>query len=87
VKVDVEGAEEDAVEGLFPLLERFKPKMVLEFNLRRCRQPEDLLRHLTDLYGGIRQVAFDGESHNVEHAALMDGDHVDDWLLFLEKPS
>jgi FkbM family methyltransferase len=87
IKVDVEGAEEAAVEGLFPLLERFKPKMVLEFNLARCTDPNDLLRRLRDLYGAVREIAFDGEAHDVETSALMDGGHREDWLLYLESGS
>lgn len=87
IKVDVEGAEEAAVEGLFPLLERFKPKMVLEFNLARCNRPEDFLRRLRDLYGAIREIAFDGEAHDVETSALMDAGHREDWLLYLESGS
>jgi FkbM family methyltransferase len=87
IKVDVEGAEEAVVEGLFPLLERFKPKMVLEFNLRRCNQPHELLKRLKDLYGVIREIAFDGDAHDVEHSALMDRGHGEDWLLYLEAGS
>jgi FkbM family methyltransferase len=83
VKVDVEGAEEAAIEGLFPVLETRKPRMVLEFNLARCAAPRQLLERLEALYGGISVVEFDGEAHPIGIEALLDVSHTEDWLLYL----
>jgi len=84
-KIDVEGAEESAVEGLFPVLQRDRPDMVLEFNAHRCAKPRDLVDRLESLYGVIRHVDFDAEAHATDKEALFDPAHQEDWLLFLSK--
>ncbi|MGA0602284.1 FkbM family methyltransferase [Caulobacter sp. KR2-114] len=86
VKVDVEGAEEAAIDGLWPILERDHPRMVLEFNRHRCRDPEGLLARLQDLYGALRCVDLDGEAPRVHAAEVLDEARIDDWLLFLGQP-
>jgi FkbM family methyltransferase len=83
VKVDVEGAEEAAVEGLFPLLERHKPNMVLEFNVQRCTAPRALIERLDRLYGALSYVDFDGEAHLATTDLLLDPSRTEDWLLYL----
>jgi FkbM family methyltransferase len=83
VKIDVEGAEEAAVEGLFPLLERYKPNMVLEFNALRCAAPRALLERLEALYGALAIVDFDGEAHATAMDVLLDPARREDWLLYL----
>lgn len=82
LKIDVEGAEEDVVEGLFPLLERDRPDMVLEFNVARCREPRALLARLSTLYGGVKSVEFDSKAHDRRPEALLDSSRHEDWLLY-----
>ncbi len=84
IKVDVEGAEEDAVMGLMPLLERHRPRMVLEFNPARCRDAGAFLDGLIGLYGGLQQVEFDGAAHPADKAALLSGASVEDAILYVE---
>ncbi|HLZ83193.1 MAG TPA: FkbM family methyltransferase [Caulobacteraceae bacterium] len=87
VKIDVEGAEEAAVEGLFPLLERHRPRMVLEFNALRCAAPRALLERLIKLYGSLAFVHFDGAAHPAEIDSLLDVQQREDWLLYLSPPA
>jgi FkbM family methyltransferase len=84
IKIDVEGAEESVVEGLWPLLERHKPKIVLEFNAARCHAPGDLLDRLISLYGELREIAFDGDAHPVAKEALINGRSNEDRLLYVD---
>jgi FkbM family methyltransferase len=86
VKIDVEGAEEATVDGLFPLLERFRPQLVLEFNALRCARPRVLLARLLELYGTLQCILFDGEAHPVDIEALLDVDQREDWLLYVGAP-
>jgi FkbM family methyltransferase len=83
VKIDVEGAEEAAVDGLFPLLERHRPLMVLEFNALRCAAPRDLLDRLSKLYGSLQCILFDGRAHPADVDSLLDPEQREDWLLYL----
>jgi FkbM family methyltransferase len=88
VKIDVEGAEEAAVGGLFRLLERHLPMLVLEFNPARCSAPAALLDRLADLYGSMQHIDFDGEAHPTDRSALLDLNRREDWLLyFSSRPS
>jgi FkbM family methyltransferase len=82
-KIDVEGAEEAAVEGLLPVLERDRPDVVLEFNVHRCAHPKSLIDRLARLYGGLQYVDFDSEAYPIEPELLLDTHRLDDWLLYL----
>ena len=86
VKIDVEGAEETVVEGLWPMLERDRPHMVLEFHAARCRDPQGLLARLIGLYGAARAIGFDSEAHPVSEPELLDASRQDDWLLYFSPP-
>jgi len=83
IKIDVEGAEEDAIAGLSGILERDRPRMLLEFNAARGRDPAALIDRLFDLYGDIRSVDFDSVALPVTREDLLDPRHGEDWLLYL----
>lgn len=85
LKIDVEGGEEAAIDGLFPLLNLHRPRMVLEFNAGRCATPRFLLERLKDLYGKIDAVGFDGRAHPTNIETLLDTNRTEDWLLYLER--
>ncbi|MHB8530309.1 MAG: FkbM family methyltransferase [Caulobacteraceae bacterium] len=85
VKIDVEGAEQPALDGLRPLLERDRPDMVLEYHPARCVTPEALLSWLAELYGRVRSVEFDCEAHAADATALLDRTRKEDWILFLSR--
>lgn len=82
IKVDVEGAEESMLAGAWPLLERDRPGLLLEFNAGRCRDPAGLLDRLVLLYGQLRAVSFDSKAEPVSRAALLDASQHEDWILW-----
>ncbi|HEX3920394.1 MAG TPA: FkbM family methyltransferase [Caulobacteraceae bacterium] len=82
-KIDVEGAEETAIAGLMPILERDKPDLVVEFNAPRCAAPREFIDRLESLYGRIRHIEGDSEAHDTPRETLFDASRIDDWLLFL----
>jgi FkbM family methyltransferase len=82
-KIDIEGAEEAAIEGFWPILERDRPELVMEFNAARCADPAALLARLARLYGALSFVDFDCESHRIDCAALLDASRTEDWMLHL----
>ena len=82
IKVDVEGAEEAMLEGAWPILERDRPMLLLEFNAGRCANPGALLDRLSRLYGPFRTVSFDCTLEAVSRAQLLDPACQEDWLLW-----
>jgi FkbM family methyltransferase len=84
-KIDVEGAEETAIAGLMPILERDKPQVVLEFNAERCAEPRRLIERLQAVYDRIRFIDVDAEAHDVDFERLFDPAPHEDWLLFLSE--
>lgn len=83
IKVDVEGAEEDAIMGMSGILERDRPRMLLEFNVGRGRDPAALIDRLFALYGEIRSVDFDSVATPVSREALLNPKQTEDWILYL----
>lgn len=86
MKVDVEGAEEGFIDGAWPILERDRPRLVLEFNACRCTDPAGLLDRLSGLYGRIGVIGQDGSVSEAPRATLEDRELRKDWLLFFERP-
>jgi len=86
LKIDVEGSEERVLEGLEPIIERDHPNILLEFNVGRCRAPEALLDRLEHHYGPFKYIDFSSSLVSVSRDDLMNRDHTEDWLLFLERP-
>lgn len=82
LKIDAEGAEEDVIEGMWPLIERWRPEMVLEFNPHRCRAPAGLLQRLSAAYGSPRVVSSEGEAAAITTEQVLTLDSRDDRLLF-----
>lgn len=83
IKVDVEGSEEAALAGLWPIIKRDRPAMLVEFNVHRCADGAGLLAKLRKLYGEIRVVNFDAGAEPIDDAALLDTRSREDWMLFL----
>lgn len=82
IKMDVEGAEEEAIMGARHTLERFKPALLLEFNVGRARNPKALLSWLADIYGPPEIVSMDGTTRPTSAEELLDEKHLEDWMLF-----
>lgn len=84
LKIDAEGAEEDIITGLSETIARHKPRIVLEFNPGRCRDPSGLLARLRQPYPQLRCLGFDAEVTTVSDDALLDPTNQEDRLLYLE---
>jgi FkbM family methyltransferase len=84
-KIDIEGAEEAAIDGFWPILERDRPELVMEFNAARCADPAALLARLGGLYGPLRFIDVDSASYPADCAALLDPAHREDWMLHLAR--
>lgn len=82
IKMDVEGAEEAALSGAAQLIERDRPKLLLEYNIHRCRNPEGLLSWLIALYGDLEELDLTGALRQVSRSDLLDRDHTEDWMLY-----
>ncbi|MFN3352092.1 MAG: FkbM family methyltransferase [Brevundimonas sp.] len=87
LKIDVEGAEEYVIAGAWPLLERFRPSMILEFNVGRTADGSGLLDRLAHLYGPPSAVDHEGELVPVTRESLLDPRRVEDWLLYYARPA
>ena len=85
IKIDVEGAEEACLEGAWPLLERDRPMLVLEFNALRCVDPAGLLDRLEAVYGRTGVIGRDGRVTPADRARLLDTQQIEDWMLFFER--
>ena len=83
LKIDVEGAEEACLAGAWPIIQRDRPDMVLEFNASRCTDPAGLLDRLTEVYGSVGVIGKDGRVMPASRTALLDSYRLDDWMLFL----
>lgn len=82
IKIDVEGAEEAALAGVWPLIVRDKPEMMLKFGRERHADPLGLIDRLISVYRKLARVNDDGEITPVTRAELMDGGV---WTLWLSK--
>lgn len=83
MKIDVEGAEEDAVAGAMQIVKRDKPDIILEFNVHRCRDAPAFLASLLAVYGTLRALDYDGTTPDISTDKLLDRGRTDDWLLYL----
>jgi FkbM family methyltransferase len=83
IKIDAEGGEYNIVKGMQTILERDRPKMILEFNASRDNA-NPLLQMLLQAYGSLRYLGFDGDVHGVTPECLISENFGEDWLLFLE---
>jgi FkbM family methyltransferase len=81
IKMDVEGAEEAALKGLMPIVERDRPKLLLEFKALRCSDATAFLKILRRLYRNMDYVDEDCAAHRVELKDLLNTDR-GDWMLY-----
>ncbi len=84
LKIDAEGAEEDIVTGLDQTISKWRPRIVLEFNPGRCRDPQGLIARLRTSYPVIRGLGYDAEVKPISDADLFDPTDHEDRLLYLD---
>lgn len=83
IKIDAEGAEEHIFDAMQETIERHKPMIVMEFNVRRYPNSAEFARRLKAVYGTLRHLDFKGQTHVVTLEQLSANDTGDDWLLVL----
>lgn len=71
VKIDVEGAEEQVWAGMQGLLDRSPAiTVLLEFNARRCHEPERMLAEVAARFP-LRELHLDGQVRDVSAAQIL----------------
>jgi FkbM family methyltransferase len=81
VKIDAEGAEEAIVSGMLAVLRRDRPRLVIEFNALRARDPQALLGTLCEIYGPPRYLDLHGNVRATTPPRLLAERAGKDWLL------
>jgi hypothetical protein len=56
VKIDVEGSEHDVLKGMVKTMERFMPKMLIEFHPPTIQEKGD---NPEDIYKGLKSLGYD----------------------------
>ncbi|WP_306223433.1 FkbM family methyltransferase [Bosea beijingensis] len=84
LKIDAEGAEEDIILGLNQVIERWRPRIVLEFNPGRCRDPQGLLARLRRFYPVLKCLDYYAQVAPISDQELLDPTNREDRLLYLD---
>ncbi len=87
IKIDAEGAEEDIIRGLRPVLVQHNPSLVLEFNAARYTDAHGFLSEVMACYRQLRLVDHDGSLAAVSPERVLTDKIGEDWLLFFEATS
>lgn len=83
IKIDAEGAEEAIFSAMEETIERHRPMIVVEFNAARSVNSVQFIERLTNVYGKIRRLDFEGFARPVSAKDLMTQNYGQDWLLVL----
>lgn len=83
VKIDAEGAEEAIFDGMSHMLGARPPKIVLEFNVARYKEPLTFIKKLQRHYEKLRYVDYYGNTSAISPERLLSHDVGEDWLLYL----
>jgi len=86
VKIDVEGAEPQVLEGMAATIERFKPTILLEFNVSRYQDPAGILDKLLSIYGKIGEISIEGTCVPVPRETVLSERTDEDRLLCFATP-
>lgn len=86
VKIDVEGAEPQVLEGMAATIERFKPTILLEFNVSRYGNPAGILDRLVSIYGKIGEISIEGACRPVPRETVLSERTNEDRLLCFATP-
>ncbi|HEY1941196.1 MAG TPA: FkbM family methyltransferase [Roseiarcus sp.] len=84
IKVDAEGAEEDIIKGLRPVIVRHNPSLVLEFNAARYVDARRFLAEVMSCYQELRLVDHSGGLVAVSAETVLTEKVGEDWLLFFQ---
>ena len=84
IKIDAEGAEEDIISGLRPLLLQYRPSLVVEFNAARYADAPRFLADIMSCYRDLRAVDHDGSLVPIAVETILTEKVGEDRLLFFE---
>jgi FkbM family methyltransferase len=84
VKIDAEGAEQSIFAGMKKTIERFKPRILLEFNAARYPDAGAFLGEIERSYPRVRSIDFNGNPHAITRDAILHTRFGEDWLLYLD---
>jgi FkbM family methyltransferase len=83
VKIDVEASDEDVLAGMEELIRKFRPAIVLEFNITRYKDPAAFLSNLASLYRKLDYIDYSGTPAPLDVDKVLGRYVNEDWLLFL----
>jgi FkbM family methyltransferase len=84
LKIDAEGAEEDIIIGLRPILAKHAPDLVLEFNAARYKDADRFLTEVNSFYRSMSYVEHSGQLAPINSKAILTQHVGEDWLLFFQ---
>lgn len=84
VKIDAEAAEEDIIAGMLETIEKFRPKLVVEYNARRYKEPKKFLEQLLHCYGKVEVINYSGQAEKVGVDEIVSREFGEDRLLYFE---
>jgi FkbM family methyltransferase len=71
LKIDAEGAEEDVISGLRPVLAKHNPDLVLEFNAPRYHNADRFLAEINSFYAQMCFVDHSGRLETIDPGAVL----------------
>ena len=84
VKIDAEGSEFDILLGMNEVLKKFKPKVLLEFNIHRGYDGARLLDYMAEFYKAPKALGYNARLKKVEKMELLALERLEDWMLYFE---
>ena len=84
VKIDAEGSEFNILFGMEAVLKKFKPKVLLEFNIHRGYDGSHLLDYMAQYYKSPKALGYDAILQKVDREELLAKDRQEDWMLYFE---
>jgi FkbM family methyltransferase len=84
VKIDAEGSEPRIWAGMRNIVRRDRPRLLLEFNARRCAEPRALLDDLMAIYGPPRELSGDSELTPFDADSATTTDESRDHMLYFQ---
>jgi FkbM family methyltransferase len=85
VKIDAEGAEEGIIAGMMNILTRDRPRLILEFNAARYRDPRGFLDQLQAFYTRMRFIDYQGAAVSITVSQITGDRSGEDWLLYFDQ--
>ena len=84
IKIDAEGSEPRIWAGMQEIVRRDRPRLLLEFNARRCIEPRTFLDGLMAAYGPPHELSGDGDLAPFDPDSATTRDRCRDHLLYFQ---